>query len=393
MSVIARWLAGAVAVAGVGYVCAQSGEVAGTPPETSSEIMTQAPAGGSKLERVGDYIEALKKKTTALESDKTVLSEQVAQYREELTLARQQITDLKAREAVLTQEGDAALSLLSPDMQSAVDGVAVVCPWARLVGALTGESAELLAAMAHDLNQPVMSGKERKRALSHARRKTLLPSQTPLRGNAPELARSLSDVALALQRAGRDEMAESHFAWAVMVLEASPARNHLATAIALENLGNHYLATGGSRGAESAYRLALGEYRYLLERDHPKMAGLNNRLASALHGQGRTREAEGLYLQALSILEESAGRLHPNLLAPAHNLAKLYLEQGRREEAATWLERAQQIVATHEAASVYAVQVEQTFARFVATRPEPPVEAEPAAALEEVEAVENIPIL
>ena len=110
MSVIARWLAGAVAVAGVGYVCAQSGEVAGTPPETSSEIMTQAPAGGSKLERVGDYIEALKKKTTALESDKTVLSEQVAQYREELTLARQQITDLKAREAVLTQEGVFAYS-------------------------------------------------------------------------------------------------------------------------------------------------------------------------------------------------------------------------------------------------------------------------------------------
>jgi tetratricopeptide (TPR) repeat protein len=393
MSVIARWLAGAVAVAGLGCVCAQSGEKAARPTEMTREALTHASSRGSKLERVADYIEALKKKATALETDKMVLGKQVAQYREELALARQQITDLKAREAVLSQEAGAALSLLSPDMQSTADGVTVVCPWARLVGALTGESAELLAAMAHDLNVPVLTSKERQRALSRAGRKTRLPRQVPLPANSPELARALSDVALALQRAGRDDVAEAHFAWAVMILESSPERNHLATAIALENLGNHYLSTGGSRGAEGAYRLARGEYRYLLEPDHPKLAGLRNRLAAALHRQGRTREAEELYLKTISIYAEGAGRLHPNLLAPAHNLAKLYLEQGRREEAAIWLERAQQIVATHAAANVYAAQVEQTIARFVATQPEPPAAPEAEAARYAVEVVEDTSVL
>ena len=109
----------------------------------------------------------------------------------------------------------------------------------------------------------------------------------------------------------------------------------------------------------------------LLDPDHPKLAGLHNRLASSLHRQGRLAEAEETYLQSIALCESKAGRLNPNLLAPAHNLAKLLLEAGRRDEAAQWLERAQQIVATHASAEVYAPQVEQTLARLVATRPEP----------------------
>ena len=362
MPLVMKCLLGAMIVGGcaVNTVRAEPDAVEGAPSTQGSQRMGLDTPGGSKLGRVANYIEALKKKTTALESENEVLSDQVQEVRSELVVARQQITDLKASGVLLT----AGLT-----MDAA--GEMVACPWARLVGALSGEAVELLAALAHDPVTASVPPEERRRALARERRLGKLPRQVALAPNDSELARSLTDVALALQRVGQDEEAEAHFAWAVMILEASPERQHLATALALENLASHYLTTGGSRGAEGAYRLALAEYRYLLDPDHPKLAGLHNRLASSLHRQGRLAEAEETYLQSIALCESKAGRLNPNLLAPAHNLAKLLLEAGRRDEAAQWLERAQQIVATHASAEVYAPQVEQTLARLVATRPEP----------------------
>ncbi len=362
MRLVMKYLLGAIIVGGSvsGMVRAESAAVeAGRSTRNGQRAGLESP-GGSKLGRVANYIDALKKKTTALESEKQVLSQQVQQVRAELAAARQQITDLKASRV-----------LLSAGLTADAEGDMVACPWARLVGGLTGEAVELLAALAHDPVEASVPSEARRRALARERRLTKLPRQVALAPNDSELARSLTDVALALQRVGQDEKAEAHFAWAVMILEASPERQHLGSALALENLANHYLTSGGGEGAEGAYRLALSEYRYLLEPDHPKLAGLHNRLGSALHRQGRLTQAEETYLQSISLCESKGGALNPNLLAPAHNLAKLLLEVGRRDEAAMWLERAQQIVATHQSARVYAPQVEQTLARLVASRPEP----------------------
>jgi tetratricopeptide (TPR) repeat protein len=347
--------------------------VPASAPEAPANSLPKGETGASTIEYMTDYMAALKKKSESLEMKEALLIDQVDRYRKELALARQQITDLKAVVATLEQEGTL------PQLPSAAEAVelgntvAEPCPWADLVAGLTGESRELLQSLTHEGGVQPRSLRTRKQALERERSDLLLPRQVALPSNSPQLAAALTDVALSLQEAGQPIEAEGHFAWAVMVLQSTPLRNHLATGIALENLGSHYLGEGSGitgqgsgRGAEAAYRLALGEYRYVLPPDHPKLASLQNRMASALQRQGRMGEAEAMYLTAVDTFTQRGGASHLNLVAPAHNLAKLYIELDRCQEASWWLERAQKIVETHADADRYAVYLTQTASALMA---------------------------
>ncbi len=237
------------------------------------------------------------------------------------------------------------------------------CPWTVLLTNLTDTARSRLQAAC---NGASCAPAARSRG-SRWSRKALangVPRERPLARHDPTLAVSLSDVALALQHAGQLEEAEAYLVWALMIVNAGPAGNHLATATALNNLGGLYLDMTAYSKAEGVYRSALAQYAYALDDDHPKLAALQNKLAGALGEQNRFLEAEKAYLRSIATYESGLGKGHAHLLAPIHNLAKLYQEMGRYADASAWLQRAMAIANRNEGAKRYIAHLEESQRRL-----------------------------
>jgi tetratricopeptide (TPR) repeat protein len=271
-----------------------------------------------------------------------------------VTALEQKQRQLKSRVEDLESEVD---RLLSPPP----------CPWAVMLTNITGTAmSQLQTACGRGSHAP--SAAHGSKRLTRKARAQGIPRERPLPRHDPVLALALSDVALALQAAGEFEKAETYFAWALMILNAGQAGNHLPTATALNNLGGLYLEMKEYAKAENVYRSSLVEYGYAFDDEHPKLAALQNKLAAALRGQDRFLEAERAYHKSIATYESAFGAGHPQLVAPIHNLAQLYLDMSRYDEAAAWLNRAMAIARRKAEAKPYIAYLEESERRLDSVR-------------------------
>jgi tetratricopeptide (TPR) repeat protein len=314
-----------------------------TPPESEGPT---APTGGDIINEVHQFVNSFLK-------------------------LQQAYADLEDKEIELKGVNDALksnkLELLMriETLQSEVEVLKAkpVCTWTVLAESITGSSrSQLDEVCEHSLDYedgPVSVGPNLQDGV---------PREQPLGPADPALALSLSDVALALRRTGQYQEAEVYFSWALMIFQSESKENHLPTATTLNNLSDLYLEMEEYVKAENSYRSALSEYRYVFDTDSPKIAAIQNKLASSLRGQGRFIKAEDLYRKSIEKYETALGSEHPHLVGPLHNLAKLYMEMSRYDEAAACLDRAMSIVEGSESAAPYRDYIKTSMQRLAVSR-------------------------
>jgi tetratricopeptide (TPR) repeat protein len=156
----------------------------------------------------------------------------------------------------------------------------------------------------------------------------------------PDVARSLSNLAMLLQATNRLADAEPLFRRALAIDEASYGSEHANVAIRLNNLALLLRTTNRLTEAERLQRRALTIFETSYGPEHPLVArGLNN-LAMLLQMTNRVAQAEPLYRRALAICEKSYGSGHPNVANNLNNLAHLLQTTNRLAEAEPLYRRA-----------------------------------------------------
>lgn len=100
-------------------------------------------------------------------------------------------------------------------------------------------------------------------------------------------------------------------------------------AVALNNLGKVYAATGKAADAEKLYRRALAVYERLFAPDDLRVAAVLDALALLeMHAKGDPGRAAALYSRALEIREKALGREHEEVLQSVGNLVSAYSAKG-----------------------------------------------------------------
>ncbi len=160
----------------------------------------------------------------------------------------------------------------------------------------------------------------------------------------PDVAASLSWLALLYGNMGRYGEAEPLFERALAIREAQLGPNHPDVAQSLNNLASLYVEMGSYGEAEPLFERALGIREAQLGPDHPDVAQSLHNLAALYGVMGRYGEAEPLHERALTIREAQLGPDHPHVAISLSSLAALYLDMGRYEEAEPLFERALAIV-------------------------------------------------
>src|SRR3989442_4618729 len=151
-----------------------------------------------------------------------------------------------------------------------------------------------------------------------------------LRRDDPEI---LTQLGLALNRAGDRIGAEPILQEALATLEKSRGPEHPDVATALNNLASVYLIEARYADAEPLLKRALTIHDKTLAPDHPDLATDLDNLALLYQKQGRYGEAEPLNERALAIFQKSRGPQHTDVAVSMNNLARLYHFQGRYDEA------------------------------------------------------------
>jgi tetratricopeptide (TPR) repeat protein len=167
--------------------------------------------------------------------------------------------------------------------------------------------------------------------IEHARRD--FAAAEPLARRGVALRRKLGDddaiasdlVALAAILDGRRNFDEAEILYleALSILERSPERNAGEIAVALNNLGAHYLARGRMTEALSLLTRAERLKRTYLHEGHPDIAVTLNNLAEAQRRRGELVAAKHSYRQAVEIFEARLGAEHPKTAACRRNLSTL----------------------------------------------------------------------
>jgi class 3 adenylate cyclase/tetratricopeptide (TPR) repeat protein len=149
----------------------------------------------------------------------------------------------------------------------------------------------------------------------------------------PDVAASVNNLALVYRHQGRYAEAEPLYRRALAIFERANGPDHLTVAVGLTNLAGLYYKQGRYAEAEPFDARALAIRERVLGPDHPDVAASVNNLGSLYWNQGRYAEAEPLHLRALGIKEKTLGPDHPDVAAGLNELAALYCKQGRYAEA------------------------------------------------------------
>jgi tetratricopeptide (TPR) repeat protein len=154
---------------------------------------------------------------------------------------------------------------------------------------------------------------------------------------------SLKQEAMELYRAGDYGQAVVVAKRALEVAENNVGPNHPDVATSLTLLAMLYKDQGQSAQAEPLYQRALAITEKALGPDHPAVAMTLTNLAMLYMIQGQYAQAEPLYRRALAIDEKVLGPNHPNVARDLDNLVALYRATQREEEAKTLEQRAARI--------------------------------------------------
>ncbi|MCX4247339.1 serine/threonine-protein kinase [Paraliomyxa miuraensis] len=156
----------------------------------------------------------------------------------------------------------------------------------------------------------------------------------------PEVAGSLSNLATVLRSQGDYERAELHFERALQIFEQALGPDHPHVAMALMNLGTVLHARAEHERATPCFERALRINEQALGPDHPEVAKVLTNLGFVLGGQGKQAEARLHLERALRINEQALGPDHPAVALDLMNLTHVLHGPEEREQARLHLERA-----------------------------------------------------
>ena len=155
------------------------------------------------------------------------------------------------------------------------------------------------------------------------------------------LAWSLNDVGLLMLSEDRADEAEEMFRKALAILDRTTGRSSVAAGTILQHLGDALWNQNHLDAAAESCEEAARIFRTELGVSHPRYAAALNGWARILRDLQRPEEAEKLYRQTIRIYEKNGSRT--DLMVPLHNLGLLLLDQNRLSEAGPFLQRAVQI--------------------------------------------------
>jgi len=187
-------------------------------------------------------------------------------------------------------------------------------------------------------NYLIQRGRYPEAQASHERALAIL--ERALGADHPDVARSLSAVAVARWYQGHYAAAQPLHERALAILERTLGPDHLEVASGLNRLANIHSVEGRYAEARPLYERALAIRERALGTDHPSLGNILINLANDCDQQGRYSEAQALYERALALWEPTLGPNHPMVAGTLDNLARTYAKQGRHAAAESIVERA-----------------------------------------------------
>ncbi len=156
----------------------------------------------------------------------------------------------------------------------------------------------------------------------------------------PDTAVTHSELGRVFLDQGRLGDAEAHFRAALAIRRKVLGADDHETATSLSDLGLLLRDKGDWAGAETHFRAALEVTRRTRGPRHPDVGTALGNLALAVNERGDPAAAEGMLRQALAIGEASLGRDHPMIAQRLANLAGVLRREGKLAEAAARNEEA-----------------------------------------------------
>ena len=156
----------------------------------------------------------------------------------------------------------------------------------------------------------------------------------------PDVAESLSGLALFLRDQGRYARAESLMQEAVAVNRAARGPEHESVAKGLKDLTYLQRKQGRLEAAEASVKEALSIQRARLGEDNMQVAESLFNLAAILRDREQYERAERVQRRSLSLCRRLTDGPHPGTAANLSNLALLLKKQERFAEAEPWRRRA-----------------------------------------------------
>ncbi|MBZ0268641.1 tetratricopeptide repeat protein, partial [bacterium] len=149
----------------------------------------------------------------------------------------------------------------------------------------------------------------------------------------PELAVTMTNLAIALRRLDRPAEAESLYQESLAQQLEIFGEEHLSVVETLNSLGALQTNYGDPVESEETLRRSLRLCRAMFPDGHRQTAVALNNLGYLLQAEGRVPEAETLYRESLEMRKRVLGPDHPDVGTALNNLGRAVRDQGRYEDA------------------------------------------------------------
>ncbi len=160
--------------------------------------------------------------------------------------------------------------------------------------------------------------------------------------NAPELATSYNNLALAFENKGEYNKAIDFLEKALIIDKLNQGEKHISISIRYNNLGTIYDSIGQYDKAIDYYERALKIGVEIMGEDYPEIAIRYSNLGLAYSQKGDFKKAIEYQEKVLSLDKKNYGEGHPNL-ATDYNLGLSYIDMGEYDSAINYLETAIEI--------------------------------------------------
>jgi len=158
--------------------------------------------------------------------------------------------------------------------------------------------------------------------------------------NAPDVGRTLRDLALVIHNQGSYADAESLYRRALETHLKAFGESHVEVAQSLQDLAASLRVQSKLDAAEPLYRRSLAIREKLLGPDSLETAQTVNSLALLAQNREDYAAAEELFRRSLDIRRRRLGEVHPDVAGSLNNLGNLLRSSGKSEEAEAVLREA-----------------------------------------------------
>jgi CHAT domain-containing protein/Tfp pilus assembly protein PilF len=155
--------------------------------------------------------------------------------------------------------------------------------------------------------------------------------------DSPESAFPMSNLGELYLDQGKYTEAEKYIMGGLEILRKDVFTEHISLAPFYHNQGKLYSEKGDYQHSLDAHQKALSIRRRVLGENHPDTALSLQCVAAILKNLGKYHEAQHLYLEALEIYEKTTDGTHPDIPTNLNNLALIYQKIGDDERAKHYL--------------------------------------------------------